>query len=571
MKNKRRLRSVLAMALVVCMLAAVFVTPAMAADNSAVKEAKNGVLQVITGYNLSNGDFLKLYSGSGFLIDETAVLTCCHVLEIEEADKAYIAEYDGKDFNPDRVGYRIVVSGDTTRTATIWKDAYNQSYDWAVLKLDDIINNRKVLPLGDSDVVEAQDVYSLGFPSVSLGDFKLFTPDEVTLTSGVAAKVATINNIPSIQHDADINAGNSGGPLVNSDGEVVGVNYGVPVAESAGINYAVQINAIVTVLDDLGVPYVRAGASEPDPEPTIEPDPEPTIEIEPDPTIAPAPDPEPVSEVNVAALEAAIEDAEAKNSEDYTEESFEKLEDALAEANEALNSDDQDVVDEAEENLNKAIKGLEEKGGNMVLILVIAGAALLVVVIVVVVIIIVSGNKKKAREQAAAEAKRRAAEKAKAVATPAPNPSYNAGGYNRAQNPAPVAPFTTAARPNPAYGNTEAGATTVLGGGAAETTVLGAKANAELVRSSNGERVAISRNEFVVGRERSKVDYCLDVSSVSRRHAKIVMRGGKYYLVDMGSANCTYVNGAKAAPNTETALNNNDRIKFSEEEFVFHC
>lgn len=91
-----------------------------------------------------------------------------------------------------------------------------------------------------------------------------------------------------------------------------------------------------------------------------------------------------------------------------------------------------------------------------------------------------------------------------------------------------------------------------------------------LQRRNGQERFHIDKAEFIIGKERAKVDYCVtNNNSVSRRHAKIRVQSGKCYLSDLGSTNSTYINGTKIAPGQEVALIPGDVIKLSNEEFDF--
>ena len=119
--------------------------------------------------------------------------------------------------------------------------------------------------------------------------------------------------------------------------------------------------------------------------------------------------------------------------------------------------------------------------------------------------------------------------------------------------------------------NEGAGETTVLNEGAGETTVLGGgAAAASLTRVKTGEKVAITSAEFVIGKEKRRVNFCIsDNNSISRAHAKIVRRGSAYYVVDMNSTNFTFVNGTKLASGQEQLLSDGDKVKLSDEEFEF--
>ena len=95
-------------------------------------------------------------------------------------------------------------------------------------------------------------------------------------------------------------------------------------------------------------------------------------------------------------------------------------------------------------------------------------------------------------------------------------------------------------------------------------------AHASLFRESKGENIKINKSIFVIGRERRNVDYCVsDNSSVGRTHAEIILKNGTFYLVDQKSTNGSYVNGVKVAPLQEVELKNGDKIRLSDEEFIF--
>ncbi|MBI3847346.1 MAG: sigma 54-interacting transcriptional regulator [Planctomycetes bacterium] len=74
--------------------------------------------------------------------------------------------------------------------------------------------------------------------------------------------------------------------------------------------------------------------------------------------------------------------------------------------------------------------------------------------------------------------------------------------------------------------------------------------------------------EVTFGRDRTN-DYQLGDPSTSRTHAKIAFEGGRYTLVDLGSRNGTYHNGAKVTK--ATPLSNGDLVKFGDPEFRFEC
>lgn len=94
---------------------------------------------------------------------------------------------------------------------------------------------------------------------------------------------------------------------------------------------------------------------------------------------------------------------------------------------------------------------------------------------------------------------------------------------------------------------------------------------ARLTRVLNGEEIRINKPVFRLGKERSYVDYFVsDNNAVSRSHADIIIRAGRYYIRDLNSKNRTFINGSPIVPELETEISDGDRIKLANEEFIFH-
>lgn len=186
--------------------------------------------------------------------------------------------------------------------------------------------------------------------------------------------------------------------------------------------------------------------------------------------------------------------------------------------------------------------------------IIIAIVALVVLLIVVLVVVIVLSSKKKNNNN----------QPPKPPVGPGSGP---VGGFTPPMPPQPpvAPPFV------PGGSNDGAGETSVLSEGAGETTVLGqSAAGFALIRKSNGQKVNINKPDFTIGKERRRVDYCIsDNNSISRAHARLKVRSGRCYICDLGSTNCTYVNGNKLTPNQEIVLSKGDVVKFADEEFVF--
>ncbi len=95
-------------------------------------------------------------------------------------------------------------------------------------------------------------------------------------------------------------------------------------------------------------------------------------------------------------------------------------------------------------------------------------------------------------------------------------------------------------------------------------------ASAYLVRIASQERIYIDTPTFRIGRSEVDSEYCITGNKkVSRKHAKIICRNGRHFLIDVGSNNHTYVNGDPIASNIEVELQDGDKIRFANEKFEF--
>ncbi|HEY9060210.1 MAG TPA: FHA domain-containing protein [Pseudobacteroides sp.] len=83
------------------------------------------------------------------------------------------------------------------------------------------------------------------------------------------------------------------------------------------------------------------------------------------------------------------------------------------------------------------------------------------------------------------------------------------------------------------------------------------------------EKINIDKRDFIIGRKNKNADYVCNNSFVSKNHAEIFVREGRYYLMDLGSTNGTFVNGKRIDKLVDTEIINNDKIKFADWEYTF--
>ena len=145
--------------------------------------------------------------------------------------------------------------------------------DLAVLRAAEPVEGRTALPLAPAEnggVEPGDTVYALGYPvsaDAATTDERLHTDyagsvESVTITTGVVSRFVDYSsaNARIIQHDAAINGGNSGGPLINEKGAVVGVNtisFNLNGINSSETNHSGSVASehVMRVLDSVGVTY----------------------------------------------------------------------------------------------------------------------------------------------------------------------------------------------------------------------------------------------------------------------------------------------------------------------------
>ena len=176
------------------------------------------------GNDTPGREFKQQSLGSGFIIDPSGlIVTNNHV--VEGADQIKVRLFDEREFDAKVLG----------------RDAKT---DLALIKIEGAAD-LTALKMGDSEATEVGSwVLAVGSP------FGL----EQTVTAGiVSAKGRLIGAGPYddfIQTDASINPGNSGGPLLNMNGEVIGINTAI-VAQGQGIGFAIPINLAQSIVAQL--------------------------------------------------------------------------------------------------------------------------------------------------------------------------------------------------------------------------------------------------------------------------------------------------------------------------------
>ncbi|MBO5373344.1 MAG: trypsin-like peptidase domain-containing protein [Lachnospiraceae bacterium] len=246
---KKKIFTGLSMLILICII---FTYRVSAADENVIEKARNGIVEIQSGFIHSNGKFYQMKYGSGFLLSNeqgaTYILTCETIAENSNDE---IKEYcETRNLATDSSQYsnivRIIVKGDVAVEASIKaKSAYD---NYCILETDGVLSEKTALKLGDTSVLKANaTVYALGFPEKPKNIE--FSVNDVEVFYGVLESIKTEDEkIKQIKHTMNIHEGSTGGPLLDEDGYVIGVNIG----QSA---YSVAINGIAELLDNYGIYY----------------------------------------------------------------------------------------------------------------------------------------------------------------------------------------------------------------------------------------------------------------------------------------------------------------------------
>lgn len=230
-------------------------TAAVPCSASSPSEAKDSVVFIQSTFsNYVSADYGAVGgvsgTGSGFAIGTPGkpveyIVTNAHVVSDEAGNKA------------DSVVVYFSLAANKYMIAQIYRIDYVK--DIAVLKLPESTDERKAFVLCKSDDVDMDDNFSaLGYPAISFvgNDYLKFDQDDIVITKGGIAKFTmNTSGVEVYMLDLTISSGNSGGPLVNSKGEVVGINTYAYSNGAADANYAVAINELLRLIDRNEIPY----------------------------------------------------------------------------------------------------------------------------------------------------------------------------------------------------------------------------------------------------------------------------------------------------------------------------
>ena len=523
-KTNRKKRSICIIIYFLAMIVCPWTVKAESGDR--IADAKNGIVEVVSGFSDKEGVFHKMKSASGFLIGNTEgriyIVTNNSVVQnSSEAKEEYCRKYN---ISADDYGMadsiRIIVKGDVAVEAAVM--AGSGELDFCILSTENVVNEKTALKLGDPALLSVGSaVYALGFPNAK--NLEYVTADVEIYQGNVQDKEAEQSERNYIQHSAVISESNTGGPLLDEDGYVVGINCKEYSDISSGRYYSLPVSELTEVLDNFAIAY--------------------------DSRIR--------DELQETLLQQNQECHTLYESGAYKKTSLAELQQVLEETDELLTLERPSAEDmeTALEHIASARKQLVPKMEKLLLVTyVLAGCILLCLIRLAWMFLLYRKEKKDIiSEESGGKAEHLDTEEKEAE--PVHGERYDA------------------VVQNPEYEHEEtAGLNYLQKNKCAERENNRRFANRtlylELTRERTGQAIEVNQPEFKIGKHPDQVDYFIsDNKTISRKHACISWKNNTYYICDLGSANGTCLNGTELSEGLPEPLHDGDTAALSDEGF----
>ena len=260
--------------MVLICLAAMLAIPASARTDlpTIISQAKEGVVKLLAVGFDSYGNVANAVVGSGFAVGQRGSAPEYFVTNWHVAS-AYIPDINYA-FDSNHVRIWIMLDNFTISDVTnlpseatsvecsIVRIAESGYPDYAILRAARPVTECKPLAIRSSESVkQGETVVALGCPAVLDAQSLSVGSKDITSTTGTVARhmvMASAGNTNAIVHNANISGGNSGGPLIDENGNVIGLNtYSIVDSYSC----AIYSDYVMQALNELGIPYMSAGSS----------------------------------------------------------------------------------------------------------------------------------------------------------------------------------------------------------------------------------------------------------------------------------------------------------------------
>lgn len=250
-------------ALAAALMLLVAVCTPVRAESGFQNEVREGVAVLATYSVIDNVEGI-LGWGTCFFVNSQYLISNHHVIADYLANGAgeWLVISDGTYDHTAKISMRVYFNSNDYVEAYVVD--YDEQQDIALLRTESPVTQRKALSLcSPTNDMIGTTVYAVGYPGLSdnmyMDSVTSWDIDDVTVTTGSIGRLITTSGTGTkwIQTDVSISSGNSGGPLVNADGAVVGVNQSVISSGTANEYYAVNIETVISMLDSNGIEYVK--------------------------------------------------------------------------------------------------------------------------------------------------------------------------------------------------------------------------------------------------------------------------------------------------------------------------
>lgn len=274
--KKRVCKMVLAFLLVFTVMGGM-VSQEASAEGSKVNQARESIVAVAVYHDGADGQEYGICSGSGFFVgnqneDVQYLVTNHHVIDDylyngagNYVEKIWLdLDSDGKREKysvPGKMKIRIYY--DSKDYEEIYSVDYDDTKDIALLRLDKPTEKRKALKLcSPTEEMVGNNIYVIGYPGIAdvynIDPISTWEIGDASLTTGIISRLLTTSGtgVKQVQTDAQMRSGNSGGPMVNENGAVVGVNTSRLMNNMLEDSYyAVNIDEVIPMLKMHDVEY----------------------------------------------------------------------------------------------------------------------------------------------------------------------------------------------------------------------------------------------------------------------------------------------------------------------------
>ena len=493
-------------------------------------DASNSVVQMDVVYTDAEGNTQTVQSGCGFFLGSKEngveyVVTAKEVTTVSEEMAQQVKEnVVGEDTQETEIVYEVkaVVNDEAVSAEQV---AESEEMGFSLWKLSQPIIDRQPLAIYDMDMaaLDGKTVTALG---MALGE-----KANVFSKQGHMLGVIKDGNVKFIQHDMNGITELIGGPILDENGYVVALYQSKMVEEQ---QCALQMSELIPVLDALGISYETGSA----------------IEAEKEAQLQAQREAELAAMADKKELQKVITAAEKIKADGYTQASFEAMVQSLEDAKAVYEKKDatQDEVDAMVDQLSVMITALKEKLPGWIFIIM-AVVVLVVIGSVVSVVLMRTAEDRELKKQ-------------KAYAK-----------YMETESTSTAKSDVKVARDNQPKTCDE---TTLLMPDMGETVLLyyeepKKKNTAYLTRMSTGEKIDITTNQFVLGKDPSQTDYYIvGNSAISRAHAVITSNDEVFEVEDKNATNGTFVNCIRIEAFQKTTLKNGDTLRLADEDFTFN-